>query len=235
MASKPDKKTAAAKPKKEPVAKAKKNAASKAELPAGEKRFLHIGCGASNKEQTTKGFNSANWHETRLDIDKSFKPDIAASMVDMSSIESESFDALFSGHSIQHLHIHEVPLAFAEFKRVLKPDGFAVISCSDLQSVGAVIAQNHLTATLYNSTSGPMTALDILYGHRPSVGGGRPHMAHHCGFTKDALGATLAAAGFVSIAARARAQPHYDLWMIATKSTVEKSRLEQLVADHFPV
>jgi len=234
MASKPAKKATPAKPKKETPAKVKKSASPTAELPAGAKRFLHIGCGPTQKEQTTKGFNTPDWHEIRLDIDKSFKPDIVTSMTDMSSIESETFDALFSGHSIQHLHIHEVPLAFAEFKRVLKPDGFAVVSCPDLQSVGAVLAQNHLTATLYNSASGPMTAIDILYGHRPSVGSGRLHMAHHCGFTKDALGATLAAAGFVSIAARQRAHPHYDLWIIATKSKVEKPVLEQLVADHFP-
>lgn len=59
-------------------------------------------------------------------------------------------------------------------------------------------------------------------------------MAHHCGFTKDALGATLAAAGFQAIASRQRAHPHYDLWVIATKTKVEKAQLEKLVTDHFP-
>ena len=58
-------------------------------------------------------------------------------------------------------------------------------------------------------------------------------MAHHCGFTKDILGGTLAATGFVAIAARQRAHPHYDLWVIATKSKMEKPQLEKLVAEHF--
>jgi hypothetical protein len=188
-----------------------------------------------HKEQTTKGFNTTDWHEIRLDIDKSVSPDVVANMTDLSSIESDSVEALFSRHAIPHLYIHEVSTAFTEFKRVLKPEGFAVISCPDLQSVGAVIAQNHLMAALYNSSSGPMTALDILYGHRTAVASGKQHMAHHCGFTKDVLGSTLAAAGFTHIASLQRAHPHYDLWVIATKSKMEKPQLEQLVADHFPV
>lgn len=221
MAGKPAvKKTAAAKTKKEAAPKVKKAAASKVELPAAAKRFLHVGCGALNKEQTTKGFAAADWHETRLDIDKSIAPHIVASMADLSTIETATYDALFSRNAIQHLYVHEVSKAFAEFARVLKPDGFAVISCPDLQSVGAVLAQNHLMAALYNSPEGPMTALDILYGRRASVGSGKLHMAHHCGFTKDVLGATMASAGFASIASLQRAHPHYDLW---------------LVAEHFPV
>lgn len=157
MTSKPAKKTAPAKKKKEPAAK-------KAELPNGP-RFLHVGCGMARKE-ATKGFNTPEWHEVRLDIEESVSPDIVANMADMSAIETDSFDALYAQHSIQHLPVHEVQRAFAEFLRVLKPEGFAVISCPDLQTVCAVIAQNKLTVPIYNSPAGPIAPLDILYGHR---------------------------------------------------------------------
>ena len=91
--------------------------------------FLHIGCGPKRKEQTTRGFNTADWNELRLDIDASVAPDITGTMTDMSALADASVDAIFSSHNIEHLYPHEVPVALAEFKRVLKPDGFAVITC----------------------------------------------------------------------------------------------------------
>ena len=33
-------------------------------------RFLHVGCGQNSKENTTPVFNSDEWEEVRLDIDK---------------------------------------------------------------------------------------------------------------------------------------------------------------------
>jgi len=32
---------------------------------------LHVGCGAKHKDLTTRGFNTPEWHELRLDIDPS--------------------------------------------------------------------------------------------------------------------------------------------------------------------
>jgi hypothetical protein len=227
MASKPAKKDGALKTKKAPAFKA-------SEIPSTAKSFLHTSSGAARKERTTKGFNVPEWHEVRLDADKAMSPDIVSSMTDMSAIEDDSFDALFSNHNLQCLYVHEVPAALAEFKRVLKPDGFAVITCPDLQSVCDMVVQNKLTTAIYTSAVGPITPIDLLYGHRASVANGHSRMAHHCGFTKDVLSATLMASGFAAIAALQRAHPYYDLWVIATKSKIEKSVLEQLVKEHFP-
>ena len=196
--------------------------------------FLHTGCGSARKSRTTKGFNVPAWNEVRLDIDKSVSPDIVASMTDMSVVKTASFDALFSSHNIEHLYVHDVPVALAEFRRVLKPDGFAVITCPDLQSVCALVAQNKLVEPAYTSPSGPITPLDILYGHRASIANGHHYMAHRCGFTKDVLTGTLQAAGFVAVAVRQRAHPYYDLWAIATKSKMDEPQLRELVKDHFP-
>ena len=36
--------------------------------------FLHVGCGGKRKPQTTRGFNTPEWDEVRLDIDPSVAP-----------------------------------------------------------------------------------------------------------------------------------------------------------------
>ncbi len=54
--------------------------------------FLHVGCGPKRKNQTTKGFNTADWTELRLDIDASVAPDIIGTMTDMSAVADASVD-----------------------------------------------------------------------------------------------------------------------------------------------
>lgn len=79
------------------------------------KTFLHVGCGPQRKQGTTKGFNTDDWKELRLDIDESVQPDIVGTMTDMSRVPDASVDALFSSHNIEHLYAHEVPVALKEF------------------------------------------------------------------------------------------------------------------------
>lgn len=197
------------------------------------KRFLHVGCGQKRKDRTTAGFNTAQWVEVRLDIDASVAPDIIGTMTDMAAVADGSVNAVFSSHNIEHLYPHEVPLALAEFKRVLSTDGFAVITCPDLQSVCALVAQNKLTEPAYTSPAGPITPLDILYGHRPALAQGNLYMAHRCGFTQTVLTATLQAAGFSSIASRSR-PTHYDLWALASVQALPEAQLRDLALAHFP-
>jgi predicted SAM-dependent methyltransferase len=195
--------------------------------------FLHVGCGPKCKDQTTPGFTSADWQETRLDIDARVQPDVIGSMTDMSAVADQSMDAIFSSHNIEHLYPHEVPVALAEFFRVLKPDGFAVVTCPDLQSVCALIAQDKLTEAAYVSSAGPIAPLDILYGHRPAMARGNFFMAHRCGFTRKVLQGTLKAAGFVSVATLARPKS-FDLWAIASKGPKAEPELRRLAEEYFP-
>lgn len=197
------------------------------------KTFLHVGCGPKTKAQTTKGFNLDAWGECRLDIDKRVAPDVVGSMTDMSAVRSESMDALFSSHNIEHLYPHEVPVALGEFLRVLKPEGFAVITCPDLVSVCKLVAEDKLTEPAYTSPAGPIAPIDILYGHRPAMAQGNLFMAHRCGFTKKVMSATLVAAGFKGVAVVARPQ-HFDLWALATKSLLSETQLRQLASVYFP-
>ena len=160
------------------------------------KKLLHVGCGPKRKSQTTKEFNQAEWQEVRLDIDPAVQPDVIGTMTDMSAVESNSVDAVFSSHNIEHLYPHEVPVALAEFRRVLKEEGFIVITCPDLKSVCSLVAQDKLTEVAYTSPAGPISPIDILFGHRSALSQGNLYMAHRCGFTQKVLRNTLLAAGF---------------------------------------
>ena len=62
---------------------------------------------------------------------------------------------------------------------------------------------------------------------------GNLYMAHRCGFTQKVLTATLQAAGFASVAAKRRGHPYYDLWALATVSTLPESELRELAQAHF--
>lgn len=200
------------------------------------KTLLHVGCGHKRKDRTTGGFNSAGWQEIRLDIDPSVQPDVTGTMTDMGAVQAAGVDAIFSSHNIEHLYPHEVPIALHEWLRVLADDGFAVVTCPDLQSVCQLVADDKLTDSAYTSPAGPIAPLDILYGHRPAMERGNLFMSHRCGFTRRVLEATLQSAGFKSVATMARGrQPFYDLWALASKSERSEAQMRELARLHFPM
>lgn len=197
------------------------------------KTFLHVGCGHKNKKNTTPEFS--NWNELRFDIDASVAPDLIGSMTDMTSVESGSVDAVFSSHNIEHLYPHEIPVALAEFHRVINSDGFIVITCPDLQSVCQLIAEDKLLEPAYISPAGPIAPLDILFGHRPQIAKGNHFMAHKSGFTQSVLSSLIQACGFKNVASLRRTAPYFDLWFLATKNHMSEEVLRQLAANHFPI
>jgi len=197
--------------------------------------FLHIGSNVKHKDRTTVGFNTPDWQECRLDIDASAKPDIVASMLEMTPVADQSMDAIFSSHNIEHLYPHEVGVAFKEFFRVLKPDAFLIITCPDLQEICRLIGEGKLIDTIYQSPSGPIAPLDVLYGHRYSLAQGNYFMAHKCGFVLNVLLATLKDAGFASAGGYRRLHPYYDLWAVATRSKAPDNQVRALLELHQPV
>lgn len=184
------------------------------------KIILHVGPG--HKEFGAKlpaVFQSPEWREIRLDIDPGNQPDILGSMLDMAEVADASVDAIYSAHNIEHVYAHEVPVVLREFLRVLKPQGYLVVTCPDLQAVCALVAQDRLTDLAYQSSAGPITPLDILYGFGAALAAGQLHMAHKCGFTIKTLASALQAAGFQSIAGKRR-EPNLDIWLVASKSSM---------------
>ena len=198
--------------------------------------LLHVGCGAKRKAQTTRGFNTDDWREIRLDIDPRVAPDVQGTMTDMTGVASNTVDAIFPSHNIEHLYPHEVPIALTEFLRVLRADGFVVITCPDLKSVCALVADDKLTEPAYIAPAGPISPIDILYGHRPALARGNLFMAHRCGFTQKLLDGALRFAGFQTIATMSRGRaPFFDLWALASKSMRSEAEVRALASEHFPI
>ena len=196
------------------------------------KSFLHVGCGPQNKNGL-KGFNSDEWKEIRFDIDANVNPDIQGTLTDMSLVATASVDAIYSSHNIEHLFAHEVSIALREFNRVLRDDGIVVITCPDLQSVCDAVAKDKLLEPLYISQAGPISPIDILYGHRGFIANGNVYMAHKCGFTFQTLVGAFYEAGFTSNYGGSRPQA-FDLWLIASKGMKSTQVLQDLALEFLP-
>ena len=181
------------------------------------KKFLHVGCGQAKKDSTTPIFNTDDWTETRLDIDSSVNPDIVASIQDMSMILDNSYDAIFSSHNIEHIYAHEVINTLLEFKRILKDDGFLILTCPDIKSVCSFISDGNINKKLYDSPAGPIYPLDVIYGHRSSVASGKEFMAHKNGFTSESLTSVITYSKFKSYCI-AESKSAFALWLIAYKN-----------------
>jgi SAM-dependent methyltransferase len=190
-------------------------------------RFLHVGCGPKRKNQTVKAFATSEWEEVTLDIDRSVNPDLVDKLPELSQVESNSFDAVYSAHNIEHLYPHEVPLALNAMRRVLKEDGFVILTCPDLQTIGERLASGDIDAPIYTSRRGPVAPLDMMYGFRPAMAQGNLYMAHHTGFTLKSLSDACIRAGFARFLGLRRPK-RYDLWGLATKLTKTHDEIQEL-------
>ena len=196
------------------------------------KTFLHVGCGRKNKSQI-RGFDNENWKEIRFDIDKNVNPDIEGTTTDMKLVDTGSVDAVYSSHNIEHIFPHEVPIALREFYRVLKEDGIVVITCPDIQSVGEALTQDKLFETLYESPMGPVTAFDILYGHRKTTVDGNIFMVHKGGFTYSTLDTKFKEAGF-KMKYGGRRPGAFDLYIVAFKQKKSEEEVIKIATPFLP-
>lgn len=198
------------------------------------KTILHVGPGhRANGAKLPTALQGSEWQEIRLDIDPANEPDIVGSMLDMAAVADASVDAIYSAHNIEHVYAHEVPVVLKEFLRVLKPDGFLVVTCPDLQSVCQLVAEDKLGDAAYTAQAGAITPLDILYGHGAALAGGHLYMAHKTGFTLKTLTQVLHTAGFTTSAGKRRARG-FDLWVVASKGPMEETALRELAGKVLP-
>jgi SAM-dependent methyltransferase len=163
------------------------------------KKILHVGCGGKRENALPEPFNTPEWDEIRLDLNPAVEPDYLADICDMPVVPSDSMDGIYSSHNIEHLYPHDVPRALAEFNRVLRDGGIVVMALPDMQRVAQFVAVGNLEEPLYISPAGPICAIDIMYGHRPSMAGGNLFMAHKTAFTATSLARELMAAGFSDV------------------------------------
>ena len=206
-----------------------------------KRKFLHVGCGPKRKDSTTNVFNTNQWEEYTLDIDPSCSPDFIGTMTDLSMIENETFDAVYSSHNIEHLYIHEAIEAVKEFRRVLKKTGYVMIICPDLISTCEEIIKKGPYEPLYylkNSQSNELSkesyvsGIDILYGWRSPIQQGNHYMAHKFAYSEKSLTSLFLDAGFKKVASTSR-KSYYDINLIAFKdSSPENDYMENLLKDH---
>jgi predicted SAM-dependent methyltransferase len=207
-----------------PVHKSRVMVKSAVEQAKSLKRVLNAGSGPNTARELYPIFASEAWQEIRIDIDPQSKPDLVASITDMrSSVTPQSFDAIWSSHILEHLYAHEVPFALAEFKRVLKPDGFALITSPDLEAVASLVLDHGLDHVAYVSPAGPITPLDMLFGHTSSITRGRLHMAHKTGFTCASLGRYIVDAGFPIVLVK---RERFDLWALGLMQEADQAGIQ---------
>lgn len=194
-------------------------------LPTGErKRVLNAGSGPNAPGRLHPIFGKEEWEQVRLDAEPLTKPDLLGSVVDMGKlIPSSTFDAVWSSHSLEHLYAHEVLPALMEFRRILKADGFALITTPDIQAVARLVLEGRIDDTAYVSLAGPITALDMMYGHSAAIAHGSQFMAHNTGFTFDRMGRLLLEAGFPQV--HIVKQTAYDLWALAMMPNTQREQL----------
>ena len=167
-----------------------------------KKLVLHVGCGT-----TPLPVFMRHCAEVRLDVDPAAKPDLVADMAHLPA-DIGPFDGVFSCHSLEHLYPHDVGPCLEGFRRVLKPGGVVIVHVPDLEGVAAT------DEVLFMSQVGPITGLDMIYGHRASLKD-CPAMAHHSGFVADTLRDALEAAGFLNVKVE-RMQGEFKFNLFAT-------------------
>src|SRR5215471_17121378 len=82
------------------------------------KVVLNVGCGEYLPQNLHPRFRGSEWDEIRVDIDPGVNPDYVCSITALTPVTTDSADAVWSSHNLEHVHRHEVPLALAEFFRV---------------------------------------------------------------------------------------------------------------------
>ena len=206
-----------------------------------ELQFLHVGCGSKRKESTTKVFAQDVWKEVTLDIDTDCQPDIIGTMTDLSVIEDNSFDAVYSSHNIEHLYIHEALQALSEFRRVLKDTGYLMIVCPDLISTCKALIKNGPFEPLYYLRDSKtkeinknlwVSPIDVLYGYRPAIENGNDYMAHKSGYTEKSLTQMVLKSGFLNVVSTSR-ERYYDINLMGFKKALTDEEIaKKLLLNH---
>jgi hypothetical protein len=162
-------------------------------------RVLNVGGG--NKEIPIPP-HYAHWRHELLDIDPKGKPDVVCDARELHTLAASQYDAVYCSHNLEHYYKHDGPKVLKGFLHVLKPDGFAEIRVPDLNSVMKRVVESKLDIEdiLYQSSSGPITARDVVYGWAKEIEvSGMDFYAHKTGFTTHSLRALLLQSGFPDV------------------------------------
>lgn len=147
------------------------------------------------------------WKHVLLDIDPRGTPDIVCDARLLTSLPPAQFDAVYCSHNLEHYYRHDVAKVLAGFRHVLKGDGFIHLRVPDMAAVMKRVVESGLDIEdiLYESSSGPIHVIDVIYGWGLEIEcSGNDFYAHKTGFTEKSLSACLRAAGFAVVITQAR-------------------------------
>lgn len=166
-------------------------------------RILHAGSGGEPLPAYLEG--GANDVVT-VDIDPGKGPDIVGDIRDLGDIGS--FDVVYCSHTLEHLSWSDVDRALREFRRVLLPGGVLIVWVPDLDGVRPT------EEVVFVSPAGPITGVDLYWGHRESIDRGAHAMTHKSGFVAETLRRKLEGAGF----------PHVEVKRVQIRNLVGIAR-----------
>jgi len=162
-----------------------------------DKTLLNVGFGGHPLKDFSHTSDLLSLREITLDIDNKHNPDILADVTNISHIPNDFVDCVYTSHMIEHIDYFKVPSLLNELLRVTKPGGFVRIITPNLQSIAARIVEGDLLGVVYDSNGGPISAIDMIYGHRHSVHrSGVDFMRHRTGFTRKVFESLAAEHGF---------------------------------------
>jgi ubiquinone/menaquinone biosynthesis C-methylase UbiE len=161
----------------------------KINVPRETKSVLNIGCGGSRITRDAHYLSTEDlqdYYEVRLDIDKSVGPDIISNIYDLNVIPSNTFNVVYSSHSLEHVSFHQIPLCLSEWYRVAQNGGEIRIVVPNMRAPAKLIVEGKMFEKIYDSLDGPIAAIDMIYGHRKSISENE-FMIHKTGFTKESF------------------------------------------------
>jgi len=166
------------------------------EVSSPQRRLLNVG-GQSRTIQLPSAYTG--FEQVLLDLDPNVGADLVLDVRELTSLAPHQFDAVYCSHNLEHVRKHEVPVVLAGFLHVLKLGGLAQIVVPDLQELMVTCVQQgiDLDGLLYESPMGPITPLDVLYGHAGMIEqSGQDYYANRTGFTSRTLANVVEASGF---------------------------------------
>jgi len=151
--------------------------------------YLHLGCGPQIYDGWT---NIDKYHDD---------PRVVRSDMFQLPFESESIDAIYSSHALEHLPFRRARAALVEWSRVLKPEARLYLAVPDLEEIcrlllapdSAVSSDLKWGWFVYTLFGWQQSASDRSNSAETEPD---PGQFHHCGFTERSLRRFLTEAGF---------------------------------------
>ena len=163
------------------------------------RRVLNVG---GNNKTIPLPPQYAGWEHVLLDIDPRGNPDVVCDARQLTTLPAAEYDSIYCSHNLEHYYRHDAFKVLAGFLHVLKSDGFVFIRVPDMKEVMRITVEKDMDIddVLYQSTMGPITVCDVIYGHGGEIERSEnDFFAHKTGFTPKSLMAILLTAGFSKV------------------------------------